>query len=320
MQALELSVDPTEKERIWHAISNWGMRAPEEELSVVRDRPELFKDDFIAFLKELACCPDLVERRPDLPLTALYSLASCRAKEAFPAAVAMLRALDEERCDLAFGDCLHEDVGLAVAALFDGDLTPVKDALLDRNAYLFAKAALLDATEALVYLGETERASAVALLDGVARELIAAENDPERCEDEDGTVDWALRSLAQCDCGTAERTILETGWDLSLWGVFSMEDLRIGWQERDKERFESIPELFKDGPLLAAKFYRYENPAEEGGDGPFRFPELPDDADERDMPVFKVVEPGRNDPCDCGSGKKYKKCCLDKRDRMALYR
>ena len=23
-------------------------------------------------------------------------------------------------------------------------------------------------------------------------------------------------------------------------------------------------------------------------------------------------KPGRNDPCPCGSGKKYKKCCLDK--------
>ena len=26
-------------------------------------------------------------------------------------------------------------------------------------------------------------------------------------------------------------------------------------------------------------------------------------------PVKAVVGPGRNDPCPCGSGKKYKKCC-----------
>jgi uncharacterized protein YecA (UPF0149 family) len=25
--------------------------------------------------------------------------------------------------------------------------------------------------------------------------------------------------------------------------------------------------------------------------------------------VVKEKEPGRNDPCPCGSGKKYKKCC-----------
>ncbi len=26
-------------------------------------------------------------------------------------------------------------------------------------------------------------------------------------------------------------------------------------------------------------------------------------------PIIKTKEPGRNDPCPCGSGKKYKKCC-----------
>ena len=35
-----------------------------------------------------------------------------------------------------------------------------------------------------------------------------------------------------------------------------------------------------------------------------------------------MVKPGRNDPCPCGSGKKYKRCCLDKdvaaeRERLA---
>jgi uncharacterized protein len=25
--------------------------------------------------------------------------------------------------------------------------------------------------------------------------------------------------------------------------------------------------------------------------------------------VHKAATPGRNDPCTCGSGKKYKKCC-----------
>ncbi|MRI33674.1 zinc chelation protein SecC [Endozoicomonas sp. OPT23] len=31
----------------------------------------------------------------------------------------------------------------------------------------------------------------------------------------------------------------------------------------------------------------------------------------KNLPTTKVVEktPGRNDPCSCGSGKKFKKCC-----------
>lgn len=31
----------------------------------------------------------------------------------------------------------------------------------------------------------------------------------------------------------------------------------------------------------------------------------------RHKPVVKVKTPNRNDPCPCGSGKKYKKCCMD---------
>ena len=29
-------------------------------------------------------------------------------------------------------------------------------------------------------------------------------------------------------------------------------------------------------------------------------------------PIRRVTKIGRNDPCPCGSGKKYKNCCLDK--------
>ena len=30
------------------------------------------------------------------------------------------------------------------------------------------------------------------------------------------------------------------------------------------------------------------------------------------QPVVKKIKIGPNDPCPCGSGKKYKKCCRDK--------
>jgi hypothetical protein len=29
-------------------------------------------------------------------------------------------------------------------------------------------------------------------------------------------------------------------------------------------------------------------------------------------------KPGRNDPCPCGSGRKYKKCCLVRRQRVSF--
>ena len=36
-----------------------------------------------------------------------------------------------------------------------------------------------------------------------------------------------------------------------------------------------------------------------------------------EMTVPASARPGRNEPCHCGSGRKYKHCCLDKDDREA---
>ena len=38
----------------------------------------------------------------------------------------------------------------------------------------------------------------------------------------------------------------------------------------------------------------------------------PKDGTVKRQPVRKSVKVGPNDPCPCGSGKKYKKCCRDK--------
>ena len=36
------------------------------------------------------------------------------------------------------------------------------------------------------------------------------------------------------------------------------------------------------------------------------------------MTSFYGIKIGRNDPCLCGSGKKYKKCCLNEEDLLHL--
>jgi hypothetical protein len=35
------------------------------------------------------------------------------------------------------------------------------------------------------------------------------------------------------------------------------------------------------------------------------------------MAAQHMVRPGRNEPCRCGSGRKYKHCCLEKDDKKA---
>ena len=37
----------------------------------------------------------------------------------------------------------------------------------------------------------------------------------------------------------------------------------------------------------------------------------------RSMTALTIGRPGRNEPCPCGSGRKYKQCCLEKDNALA---
>ena len=76
-----------------------------------------------------------------------------------------------------------------------------------------------------------------------------------------------------------------------------------GWRRRDE------PWRFYAPGVIAARQDRWEEEAARGDGG------LADDGDYLDeAPALPYVRPaekvGRNEPCPCGSGKKYKKCCL----------
>ena len=99
--------------------------------------------------------------------------------------------------------------------------------------------------------------------------------------------------------------------DLSLY--FSMDDLEdayAGMQDTPHwTRFEN-PWKFYEPETIRSRQERWEKEASE--------PDWKDDFDFEDD--FSAAEPyvrtepkiGRNDPCPCGSGKKYKKCCMPK--------
>lgn len=56
------------------------------------------------------------------------------------------------------------------------------------------------------------------------------------------------------------------------------------YADEDYEHFGGAPHDYEEGPL------------------------------EKPLPFVRQTRAGRNDPCPCGSGKKYKKCCLKKQD------
>ena len=95
--------------------------------------------------------------------------------------------------------------------------------------------------------------------------------------------------------------------------AYAQEDPVIAYKREGFEMFEALMSTIKEEIVRRLYTFRLKTDAEvkrervakvtgEGGG----------DHTVRRQPVVKKVKVGPNDPCPCGSGKKYKKCCRDK--------
>ena len=94
----------------------------------------------------------------------------------------------------------------------------------------------------------------------------------------------------------------------------AQEDPVIAYKREGFEMFEALTSAIKEEIVRRLFSFRLKTDAEvkrqlvakvtgEGGGG---------DHTVKRQPVVKKIKVGPNDPCPCGSGKKYKKCCRDK--------
>jgi hypothetical protein len=194
---------------------------------------------------------------------------------------------------------------------------PLRDLAQDRGVRWYMR---IQAIDSVLSLGERRGIEALdAALDWAAS--IAA----------DESEDWSLRVAAGNTLldfhRTRDRVLLEdlAGRQTGLAVHFSLADVREAFSRSDStpewRGHFSNPWNFYAPEAIASRQKRWEkedaeNPAADAED-------LDDDPEDFDEFGFKQAsEPyirampkiGRNDPCPCGSGKKYKKCCLTKQN------
>ena len=97
----------------------------------------------------------------------------------------------------------------------------------------------------------------------------------------------AARKLIESGIIQTDFNVVDT---LSAWADDDLEDEEL--DSLVNEDFDEFASLMGEGGLLANMLYD-ENTILENS-----------------VPVSSLPTAGRNDPCPCGSGKKYKKCCL----------
>lgn len=227
-------------------------------------------------------------------LYAFFLLAQFRVKEFFPVFIDILR-LPSEELDKLMDDFLTEDAGRVLASTFNGDLEALKSLAEDENVFSYARGQAIVALKDLVINGQISEQEVIEYFRKILREsedmelvtdvVVASDsfNPRELYEDikyafDQGKVeDWMI-NLADID-----KTLM-------------MSEDKI--HERGLREAKPINNIIEEMHWWAC-FYNDEEKVWEQSE------------QERKQPVIKEQKVGRNEPCPCGSGKKYKKCCLD---------
>lgn len=229
----------------------------------------------------------------DLSAYAIFLLAQFQEQKAFPKLLQML-TLDRDSLDIEFGDMISY-MGNILYSTYDGNISAAKAVITDRSLYPFAREAPLKLLEGLLRDGRLSREETA----GFLRERLALLGDGE---DEEIFGSMVISLIADND-------LYELAEDVR-------EAFRLG--KIDLMRLGDFDQFF-DYLYNETKYDEYtrlvtDTAQELSGWACFK-EEKPSKPSISDIMSWKV---GRNDPCPCGSGKKFKKCCLPKREEWQL--
>ena len=235
-----------------------------------------------------------------------HLLGEWREKAAYRPLARLLRL---PRCDVdaIFGDGITTTGHRVMAAVFDGDPQPLYDIILDPKAEEFIRAGMCEALAMVTIRGELDRAEAGRFL----RDAFIEMRPQAECY---VWVGWqsAIAMLGMSDLKPLVKKAFDRGFiDSHVLGFEHFEqDLSRGMEHPDEpwRPDDRDSKLFGDTVGELSGWYCFTEQYREDQERWERRAEADRARTQRLENPFKSV--GRNDPCPCGSGKKFKKCCL----------
>jgi hypothetical protein len=294
-------------EAILDAFATAGRVLPRTALEQAVDRWSEIGPALLATLEAASDGTDRSDRTNAILFFGVYLMAQVRETRAFRPLCTV--AADNERIFRLIGDGVTEDLSLIFTRIYDGDPAPLRMLIEAVDADEYARNAALDALAWLTATGRLDR-------DGTARYL---RDLYMTLQPQDECYVWAGWQRAIAHLGFNELVSLvekafDRGWiDRGELGPRVFHDtLRAARQVAEPTAvFDAhIREGRRlDNALRHLSGWAAFRPEEDRLPRPAMAAKVP----VRDRPIHKpnrVV--GRNDPCPCGSGEKFKKCCLGK--------
>lgn len=232
---------------------------------------------------------------------ALYLLAQFREKRAFPLIIEFSRL---PKIAEFLDDIITEDLARILVSVFDGDIQSIQDLLEDEDANKWVRAEMLRALELLYVLEEIDRDRLLAY----HRQLY----DKLRHADD---ILWGILVHSTARLHFSElRSKINRAFAQNL-----VDLLFINQDNVDKMFAAASPETVEADLLSSAEEAYIDDAFTEARDW---YNYIDEDERQRDLartaraeaaahqsrPAPPPSKVGRNDPCPCGSGKKYKHC------------
>ena len=280
---------------------------PKAAMAAALENPAPIVPRFLDLINRLGRVkPNAIEDR-DLyaVIPVFHMLGQLREPRAYRPLIKLLQR-PTEIIDEILGDALTETSYRVIAGTFDGDLGPICDAIENPKADEFARSALFDA---LVLIAKTspDHKAAISEYFRQFRNRCKEENSDILVGWIEGIVDLGLTDMEPEVRATFEAGVIPSDYCSPTEVLDELQQIAKTGQAPMDQRYERgfitdcIAELstwhgYSEEYLATRRSKHFLNPA---------FTMTSQENFAEDLPL-----PGRNDPCFCGSGKKFKKCCL----------
>ncbi|MDB5589802.1 MAG: motif domain protein [Enterovirga sp.] len=265
---------------------------PAEALERAVRSPARLAEAVLPLLEAAASGPAPSERDANLLFWGVHALAAVREQRL---CAPLLRAL--RRPDGITGEWIGDAVGgtlpRVVVSVFDGDVRALEAAIFDRDTDEFLRWSLFGAYAFLTHAGRIPRAEAEAFLLRFEAERPARAGDAAWTGWEETVALLGLADLA--DRVAAARADARLLQDVSDPDWFALTLKEAVERPEDNARFADRDLGYVEDVVAELEAALADDEEEGEPEEPHRNP---------------LREVGRNDLCPCGSGRKFKRCCL----------
>ena len=238
-------------------------------------------------------------------LFAVFLLSQFQEKSAFESIIRLAR-LPEDDIDYLIGDCITDDLQRFIASTYNGNLPAIKNLIEDTQVNPWSRIAGIESLIILINEDKLE-------IDEAALYLSSLFTHPSFSDDDHLTA-YLVASCCALDpqrfYDEIQKAFEEQKVDTF---VIDIADFKQSLTQPKTHKTDGSYTLIKDTIAELQHWPCFEDSDENEAPNNFLSPEwlnsVPDSMISKQI-VRDTPKIGRNEPCPCSSGKKYKKCCL----------